>query len=138
MLQQTSCFTTRILVLRRFSISGTRRFSQIAQLPRIEDLDAKYLAEVEKLALADENNLQVLEKLRAEYNSTLQDLINKDLATEEAIANLDAKLLAELEKLVKADENNLQALEQLKAEAELATLAYENAWKAEEKKKKEE
>jgi len=65
----------------------------------IADLDAKYLAEVEKLEKADSDNAQALANLKTNYETELKALKDKDEATDKAIADLDAKYLAEVEKL---------------------------------------
>ena len=62
-------------------------------------MDAKYLAEVEKLVKADTANAQALATLKSQYEASVKELKDKDLATDQAIADLDAKYLAELKAL---------------------------------------
>ncbi|MBQ4587290.1 MAG: leucine-rich repeat protein, partial [Clostridia bacterium] len=82
----------------------------------IADLDAKYLAEVEKLVKADTANAQALATLKSQYEASVKELKDKDLAIDKAIADLDVKYLEELEKLV--DGLNAQALATLKSQFE--------------------
>jgi chromosome segregation ATPase len=65
--------------------------------------------------------------LKAEHDTELEKLQDKDLATDKAIADLDTKYLAEVEKLVASDQAGAEDLADLKTAYESKVAILETA-----------